>query len=273
VDLLKGRSKLTPDDFAKIQSDTVSPHAKELLPLLLQHVHPETDADRRAIEILKPWNFDAAADSPAETIFQAWFYQLGSVLAGDDLGPLVSDAYNLKTVFMARFVEHTIATNDASWCDDKTTDRRETCDEAVTKALHEGLADVTRRLGGDMSRWRWDAVHRAVFPHQGLDAVAPLRPFLSRSVPAAGDWSTVDVGTVAIDLRYEQHLVPGYRQIVDLSPANDSRFLEAVGGSGHPLSPHYDDFLADWRAVKYRPMTFDRSAIENGATGHLRLVP
>src|SRR5262249_21615495 len=169
--------------------------------------------------------------------------------------------------------EHTIATNDASWCDDKTTDRRETCDDAVTKALHEGLADLTHRLGGNMNRWRWDAVHHAVFPHQGLDAVAALRPLLSRSVASAGDWSTVDVGTVAIDQRYEQHLVPGYREIVDLSPANDSRFLEAVGPSGHPLSTHYDDFLADWRTVKYRPMTFDRNAIENQATGHLRLVP
>src|SRR5262249_59206476 len=129
--------------------------------------------------------------------------ELGSVLAGDDLGPLVSDAYNLKTVFMARFVEHTIATNDASWCDDKTTDRRETCDDAVTKALHEGLADLTHRLGGNMNRWRWDAVHHAVFPHQGLDAVAALRPLLSRSVASAGDWSTVDVGTVAIDQRYQ----------------------------------------------------------------------
>jgi penicillin G amidase len=273
VDLLKGRSKLTPDDLAKIQGDTVSLHARELLPLLLRHVHPDADADRRAIEILRTWNFDTTADSAAAAIFQAWFYELGPTIAGDDLGPLVGQAYNLKTTFMARFVERTIQTNDASWCDDKSTDRRETCDEAVTRALHEGVADLTRRLGGDLNRWRWDAAHRAVFPHQGLDAVAALRPLLSRSVPTGGDWSTVNIGTVAADQKYEQHLVPGFRQIVDLSPANDSRFLDAVGQSGHPLSPHYDDFLADWRAVRYRPMTVDRQRIEDGAIGHLRLTP
>ena len=124
-----------------------------------------------------------------------------------------------------------------------------------------------------MDRWRWDAVHHAVFPHQGLDAVAALRPLLSRSVPAAGDWSTVNIGTVAADLRYEQHLVPGYREIIDLSPANDSRFLDAIGESGHALSPHYDDFLADWRLVRHRKMRMIRSDIENGAIGRLRLVP
>ncbi|PYR12119.1 MAG: penicillin amidase, partial [Acidobacteria bacterium] len=93
------------------------------------------------------------------------------------------------------------------------------------------------------------------------------------SVPAAGDWSTVNIGTVAADLRYEQHLVPGYREIIDLSPANDSRFLDAIGESGHALSPHYDDFLADWRLVRHRKMRMIRSDIENGAIGRLRLVP
>jgi penicillin amidase len=112
-----------------------------------------------------------------------------------------------------------------------------------------------------------------VFPHQGLDAVPALRPFLSRSVPSAGDWSTVNVGAVDVDFHYEQRAVPGYRQIIDLSPANDSRFLDAVGQSGHVLSPHYDDFLEDWRTVRHRPMRMDRAAIDQGARGTLRLVP
>ena len=56
---------------------------------------------------------------------------------------------------------------------------------------------------------------------------------------------------------YDQLSVPGYRQIIDLSPANDSRFLDAVGESGHFLSPHYDDFLADWQAVRHRKMRMD----------------
>jgi len=124
-----------------------------------------------------------------------------------------------------------------------------------------------------MTRWRWDALHRAVFPHSGLDSVASLRALLSRSVPTAGDWSTVNVGTVAADRRYEQRSVAGYREIVDLSAANDSRFLDALGESGHFLSRHYDDFLSDWAAVRYRPMRMERAAVERGAVGHVRLEP
>jgi penicillin amidase len=273
VDLLRGRAKLTPDDFARIQADTVSLHAKVLVPLLLAHTHPTTEIDRQAVEMLRPWNFDATADSAATSIFQAWFWHLVPAIAGDDLGPLVTDAYQAKFSYTTRFIVDTLTSNDASWCDDKTTSETETCDDTVTKALHEAVVDLTRRLGGDMRRWRWDAVHHAVFPHQGLDAVATLRPLLSRSVPAAGDWATVNIGTVAADTPYEQHLVPGYREIIDLSPANDSRFLDAVGQSGHPLSPHYDDFLGDWRLVRHRKMRMTRADIEDGAIGRLRLVP
>ena len=124
-----------------------------------------------------------------------------------------------------------------------------------------------------MKQWRWDGVHRAVFPHQGLDAIGLLRPLLGRSVPSGGDWSTVNVGATAVDRPFDQTEVPGYRQIVDLSPANDSRFLDAVGESGHFLSPHYDDFLDDWRAVRHKPMRVDRATIEHGAIGQLTLVP
>ena len=67
--------------------------------------------------------------------------------------------------------------------------------------------------------------------------------------------------------------MPGYREIIDLSAANDSRFLDAVGESGHFLSPHYDDFLKDWQAVRYRKMRMQRQDIEAGALGRLRLTP
>ena len=69
-------------------------------------------------------------------------------------------------------------------------------------------------------------------------------------MPHGGDWSTVDVGTVAAKHPFEEHSssrFSSYQQIIDLSPANDSRFLDAVGESGHFLSKHYDDFLEDWR--------------------------
>ena len=271
VDLIREKAAFTPDDFARMQADTYSLHARALLPLLLQHAQPSAPEDRQAIAMLRGWNFDASRGSAPAAIFEAWFHRLAPTLAGDDLGPLVIDGYQSRFTYITRFVVNTLVRNDVRWCDDTRTQKKETCDETVTTALHAAVDDLTRRMGSDMARWRWDRIHQASFPHAGLDTVAALRPLLSRAVPNGGDWSTVNVGPVAADALYEQHSVPGYRQIIDLSPANDSRFLDAVGESGHPLSPHYDDFLSDWQAVRHRKMRMDRAEIEKGAIGRLTL--
>ena len=272
-DLLRGRRGFTPDDFAAIQADTFSMHAQALLPVLLERVRPVDARDKEAVAIVRQWNYDARRDSAAAAIFEAWFLRLAPTIAGDDLGPIVTPLYESRFSFVSRFVLNTLRSNDAAWCDDVTTPKKETCEDAVTSALHDGVVELTRRLGGDLSRWRWDAVHSAVFPHQGLDAVALLRPLVSRSMPNGGDWSSVNVGTVSTEHPFEQRSVPGYRQIIDLSPANNSRFIDDLGESGHLLSPHYDDFLPDWSAVKLRKMRTTRADIEAGAVGHLRLVP
>ena len=271
--LLSEGRRFTPEDFARMQADTVSLHAKALLPLLLAHAHPDGEIDRRAVDALRAWNGDATADSAAAAIFDAWFYALAPALVGDELPPAVLDSYASRSSYITRYVTRALTTGGDPFCDDRTTPKTETCADAVTAALHEGVLSLTRRMGGDMGRWRWDVVHHAVFPHAGLDAVAALRPLLSRSVPNGGDWSTIDVGPVDAGALYEQHSVPGYREVIDLSAANASRFLNDVGQSGHPLSTHYDDFLADWRAVRHRPMRMDRAEVERGATGRLTLVP
>jgi penicillin amidase len=273
TDLIRGRSRLTAEDFRAIQADTRSLHAKTLLPALLARVKPGTDADRQAVDVLRRWHFDAGADSAGAPLFQAWFLHLADTVTGDELGRLLLDDYRGRFSHITRFITHALASGESAWCDDGSTTKKESCEDALTRALHEGVADLSLRMGPDIGHWRWDAVHRAVFPHQGLDAVAALRPILSRSIPNVGDWSTVNVGTVAADDLFQQRSIPGYRQIVDLSPVNDSRFIDAVGQSGHFMSPHYDDFMTDWRDVRHRKMRMTRKQIENGALGHLRLVP
>jgi len=268
---MSAKKKLTPNAFAAIQADTVSMHARDLLPRLLAHVQPATSLDRAAVDILRSWNDDARGDQAAPAIFEAWFLHLAPSIVGDELGPLTA-GYETRFSSVTRFVSASLDRNP-DWCDNVATPVRENCDQAVTTALHAGVEELSEKMGREVARWRWDSVHKAIFPHQGLDAVAALRPLLSRSVPNGGDWSTVNVGPVAADARYEQHSVPGYREIVDLSHANDSRFIEAVGPSGHFLSKYYDAYLSDWRAVRYRKMRTDRLDIETGAIGRLRLTP
>jgi penicillin amidase len=271
TELLRGRTGLTADDFRAIQADTLSLHAKYLVPLLLGRVKDGGERNE-ALEILRQWNFEADADSAAAPIFQGWFQGLTDAIAGDELGPVL-DSYRGRSAHVTRFVAPILESGSSPWCDNITTPAEESCEDVVTAALDAALVDLRARAGNEPRSWRWSRIHRAIFPHQGLDAVGLLRPILSRSTPAVGDWSTVNVGAVFPGALYEQHAIPGYRQIVDLSIADDSRFAQAVGQSGHFLSPHYDDYLADWQAVRHRWMRMDRNAVENNAIGTLRLTP
>lgn len=263
--------KLRPDDLRRIQADTVSLHARALLPRLLAHARPTASIDHTALDVLREWDDVARAEGAAPAIFEAWFLNLAPAIVGDEIGPLLT-GYQGRFSSITRFLEASLDGNPA-WCDNIATPERETCDQAVTQALHDAVAELSAAMGPEIARWRWDTVHRAVFPHQGFDSVPTLRYLFSRSRPAAGDWSTVNVGPVAADARFEQRSVPGYRQIVDLSPANDSRFIDAVGQSGHVLSPYYDDFLTDWQIVTHRKMRMDRLEVEASSIGRLRLQP
>jgi penicillin G amidase len=275
IDRLRQQPKLAVNDFESIQGDTFSLHAKALLPLLLQRVHPLDAADAQAVTILRQWNLDASENQSAPAIFQAWYYELLPAIVADELGPeFTADYQGLdRASYRSRFLFRTLASRDSVWCDDVRTPARETCDDAVAKALHSGIARLTAQLGSDMSTWKWGAIHKGIFAHSTLDTVPVLGRLLRRTIPHGGDWSTIDVGMVYAPRPFEQHSLPGYRQIVDLSTANDSRFLDAVGQSGHVLSPHYDDSLQLWATGRYRRMLMDRAAIEKGALGHLRLQP
>lgn len=271
-ELLQGRKDLTPADFRGIQSDTKSLNAAELLPMLLARAHPQSELEREAVDRLKRWDLNMRGDSPAAAIYEAWFLRLAPALAGDDLGDDVLKTYQKRFSSISRFVSAVLSTNGSRWCDNVTTPAPESCEDTVMRALREALAALTSRLGPDLRRWRWDSVHLVSFPHQGLDSVTGLHWLLSRSVPNGGDFSTVNVGAVNPDQGFGETDIPGYRQIVDLSSRNDSRFLDAVGQSGHVLSHFYDDALDDWQGVRHRPMLIDRAAIEHRALGTLRLV-
>lgn len=295
TDLLQAKARLTPDDLAAIQADVVSLQAREVLPLLTPLTSPQTSDQQQALELLRAWDGTMSGDSAAAAIYAAWMQRLPRALAGDELGAWLIDRYEGRHSFTAPFLRTTLAQPNSAWCDDVTTSAIESCTTIATEALDAALADLRTRLGATMANWRWDKVHITAFPHQPFDSVPSLQRFFSRSIGNGGDSSTVNVGhfgcegakpnpqqrqeqrisvrSFVCERPYEQRAIPGYRQIIDLSQPDGGRFIQAIGQSGHLLSPNYDDYMADWQAVRYRPMRFERASVERDQQGVLRLEP
>ncbi|HEX6289047.1 MAG TPA: penicillin acylase family protein [Herpetosiphonaceae bacterium] len=272
AELIEAKDKLSPGDFAAIQGDTVSLHARELLPILLQQTAAQTAEEEQVLDLLRQWDGNTNGDSAAAAIFEVWYSRLTRAIAADELGARLIERYEERFTFSRPFIQQVLS-EPSPWCDDTTTSLSETCAQIVAETFRDALEEVRSRQGAPPTEWRWDRMHVTVFPHQPLDNVPVLKAFFSRSLPHGGDHSTVNVAPFDFEYPFEQRHSPGYRQIIDLANLEGGQFLHSVGQSGHVLSPHYADYLADWKAIRYRPMRMERTTIDAAAQGTLRLTP
>jgi penicillin amidase len=184
-----------------------------------------------------------APGSAAAAIYAAWFVELAK-MPEDELGGVPRGRTK------GRFLMDAFRENE-KWCDDVRTAQVETCADLRSASLARAVAFLQKRLGTDPSGWRWDRLHRAVFPHDVFHQVSWLRGFFDLEVGQGGDVATVNVGAFAQDGSFEMNDGPSYRQIVDLGDPPHSRFVQTTGQSGNVFSRHYRDFLPEWRAGRY----------------------
>jgi penicillin amidase len=228
-ELLDRSDKHTAADFARMQVDTHSTFARQVLPALLA-VPVDEDAARRAQALLRDWDGSMTIDAPQPLIFNAWtqfFY--GRVL--QEAGIRASEGGPLL-----EFVGYLLSPAGAHWCGGD-------CTTMLRASLSDAIADLSRRFGPDPAAWRWGEAHPAVFAHPMLRSM-PILGTLSIASP--GDDSTVDRGGPAYKQFQSVHGAE-YRGVYDLADLDRSLFVVAPGQSGNLLSRHARDFLARWR--------------------------
>ncbi len=232
---LSATRKLTPNDFPDPGRHAVAARTRPAA--APARARPAAvDARRAGRRHPAHVGFRRSADSAAPAIFQAWFLQLAPALAGDELGPLRSMATQGRFSYITRFHRSDADVTTAVLVRRHRARRQGNLRRRPSpRRSHDGVADLADRLGtrhghaGDGTR-----VHRAVFPHQGLDAVGALRPLLEPVVPNGGDWSTVNVGPVAADAPYDDDIRP--RLPADRrSVAGQRQPVPRVGGAVRPL--------------------------------------
>lgn len=280
--LLDATPKHDVASFAAIQGDIRSLAAVELLPLLADTRPPDGprhDAARDALAALAAWDGTMRGDRAEPLIFAAWIRELTQALVADELGPTLAKRYRAqRTVFLVNVLSDRSGSGDgpSRWCDDVTTPAVERCADMKTLALDRALEDLTKRLGPDRARWRWDALHTLVAAHRPLSAVPSIGRWFELHAPVGGDSNTVDVAGYNVDdddAPFVARHGPSLREIVDFGDLENSRFVIPTGESGNVLSPWYGDLFDRWRAVRSVPMATARARVEVHAVGTLRLVP
>ena len=252
--MLDATDRHTVAGFARMQVDTHSAYAMEILPALLAADAPAGPA-AQALDLLRQWDGNMAMDRPQPLIFNQWldrFY--GRVLAQVGIPP----GYGGPQAETVAFV---LSPAGAHWC-------RGDCAALVRDALVTAVDELRQTHGADPAAWRWGDAHRALFAHPILRGIPVLGWLTTIRVPVPGDDSTVD-RQGGRGPNFDSVHGAGYRGVYDLADLDRSRFVIAPGQSGHPLSRHAGDFISRWRDGQ----TVTLGPLPDRVTGTIRLIP
>lgn len=241
-------SEATVADMLDMQTDSVSTMVHDLLPIALSSVKPETELERKAIALLTAWDGLMDRESPEPLIFLTWMDFIKEGLIADELGASYRSFRGGNPVLIRE-----ILTNKQHWCDVMTTSDVEICDAALSKALGRALDWLSERpeLGDKtLDLWRWGDFHRAHFAHPLFSFIPGLSDLTTVEIESDGSDHTINRGAYRAARGRNPFINThgaGLRSVFDLANLDQSRFMIAVGQSGHPLSPHYDDLNTPWR--------------------------
>lgn len=271
--MIEARPRLSPADCAAMQMDLYSLPAERLVPHLLRLV-PHDSQEAAALELLRTWDRRVTPDSAAATIYEGVVSHLIQQTLGKWLGPPDEGfvARGLGDVPTSPLHDHffdlmvtALETGQASWLPDR--------EAALREALQTTLADLQRRFGPDPTDWQWGRLSRLRFQHMlGLGPLARL--FNRGPYPLGGDGQTVRQADFAPTWPPgPAHIVPGYRQVFDLSDWDRARVIAIPGQSGHPGSRHYADLVRPWLRGELVPLLWGRAKVRAAARARLRLEP
>jgi penicillin amidase len=257
--------KLTIADMMELQQDVLSIPARTLVPLL--NGLSSTDiTTQKALKMLLSWDYVMDEDSVEAALYMSWERRLSR------------NVWNLyipekaRRVFPRRSLKKMIDFLKApdNHFGPKPSSARNTL---LIKSLEEGVSDLVKRLGLDMSKWQYgqEKFHHIKIRHMLSNAVRPeLRAELDVGpLPRGGNSYTVNNTSSG----FNQTSGASFRIIADLGNWENSVGTNSPGQSGDPKSPHYADLFEMWAKGKYFPIFFSRSKIESAAESITTLKP
>ncbi len=261
-DQLQDEYALTRADFARLQADWYCALNTHLAQTVAATVPPATPQLATALEQLRTWDGVMDPASPAAGLSEVLLWSVLRQVLARRLSPQEIDAYLTLPAYPYMFLQHLLDEPDHPWWQGQR--------QAL---LQQALEDALAQWGPQPAHWAWGQWHTVTLAHP-LGRVGILRPIFNRGpYPTGGNSNTINSGAYDPARPYAMTLGPAYRVIMDLADWDAMWSITPHGQSGVPFSPHYDDQIADWLAVRYHEVPFTPSGIEAAAVHTLVLQP
>jgi penicillin G amidase len=249
--------KITLSDVEKLQTDVMSPPARQLLSLLREASPNPTPA----AQMLLGWDATLNRESGPAALYEIWLKDLRKAISAKE-GMEQAEQGSLEKI-LGEFSEPSPQVFGA----DAVAGRN----QILLQTLDSAWKQATELLGTDSQKWSWGRLHTIQFRHSldrlpGAEKLFDLGP-LARP----GDGYTVNATSVGET--FQQQGGASYREILDTADWDHSLAVNTPGQSGQPGSPHYSDLLPLWDQGQYFPLIYSRRTVEMDAQDRLVLTP
>ncbi|MBN2417195.1 penicillin acylase family protein [bacterium] len=273
--LLGGDEFLSIKDFKDIQTDIVSPFARQFMErinVLMKNRFEIGTLYRSIWHKFDNWSGAMHTGSAEAVFYYTLIQRLIDNIYADELGTGLVASWKKTGIEPLLRCSALIMQDRSPWFDDRSTPNvREDLAAIVEKSYRESADDLMARLGDEYSRWSWGAVHRLSFHHPLGDNALFAPSFNLGPFPVAGSPSTIDAFAVQEDQAGSASEGPGARLIIDLGRRDNSLVIMPPGQSGQPLDEHYKDQLVFYREKLYHPVLTDTARIKRSGLDLLML--
>lgn len=235
---------ITPQDMMNLQNNNFNLKAAESVPVFLGHLDPANfnDAEKKAYDILKSWDFYHNVDSEGASYYEAWW---------NNFFPMIWDEMDSAHVAMQDPTAYTTISliksqPNFSFFDLVATPEKETAAELLRLSFSKGVADIEAWKVKNGKEPAWGPYKDGFIGH------LLRQEALSYHVNHGGGRSIVNAHTRTHG--------PSWRMVVSLEKAGIKAWGVYPGGqSGNPGSPFYNNMIEPWSKAKYFSLHFDKT--------------
>jgi len=262
--LLNEKPKLNADDFRRILGDVYSiagvTFTKEAVKLLRPKLTPADEKLRAALDAFENWDGRLTPESIVAPLASQMRLAFRSKILTAALGPDLVRSFQWSNFDTT--LDRVLQEQSPAWLPKEFSSYA----DLLRACYNEAVANLTKSLGADETKWTWGEMVKVRFPHPLSAAPFIGAQFTVPPFPQSGTGgllgATVNVGTNV-----------SMRLIADPSDWDKTQQGIALGESGLPKSPYWSDQLADWRAVTPRVFPFTQDAVAKAAKETLVLEP
>lgn len=281
-EVLSGPQNMSVQDCVRLQCDYVNVAARDIV-AALDPLHTKDPDALDGLSLLRIWNCDEQASSPAAALYEIWHRHhlrpalFRAAIVGRVPEGKVTEA--LQRIMPKEAISGDMR-SDLSLVNNpfmmEPGSGPDSAQTALKQVLVTSLADAVREakqlMGSDLNTWSWGQLHQAHLTHTAARLLPESLPWTQIGpLPRGGSGNTV--GNTNADESFRQTSGATFRVVVDVGGWDNSLAMNTPGQSGDPRSDHYDDLFAPWAADQSFPLLYNRDKIEDHADYRYFLRP